>query len=246
MTDFTITLDSRQGVHPFNSYNNAFPLQHWPQLSHLRGFQVSLQKVSFLHTVYPFQNVNQLYFEDNGAPFTATIVRGNYTGVTMATHLAAILDAAGTLVHAVTYDTVNKRFTIDVGGGNTFRFVSGSQSAAHEMGYNTVGSVAQQISIGDYPVNLVGTRYVDIVTNLGTKNIVSGTNNNVLQRISINVSFGTIVEFHQQFDHFLQVSDSHIHLFEYILYDEYGNQYELPPNHHFEMTLKIRPGPRLF
>lgn len=233
-------LNTRDGEVDEN-YNNFWSID-LPRLNMLRDFRISLQNIEFANTVYPInRHNNKLYFSEDGNPtVTATLSVNSYTYTTMAVELKAQLEAAGAGTYTVTYNTSSKKFTIAVSGGATnFQWVTGVDNAYEELGFDE-SLFTNSISLtSNYPINLSGSRYVDVVTNFSGFNHSVSTTANVLVRVPIDVNFGSVVFYEPNTDDNLFVSADQLDDIYVQLRDEKGNFWELPKNSHLSITFKI-------
>lgn len=236
-------LSTRDGQTNLN-YNNFWTIS-LPRMNHMRGFRLALQNVEFVNAVYPINSNNQnVYFsESGGATKTAVLTPNGYTGAQMATELKTQLESAnGTAItYTVTYDSQSKKFTITPSAG-TIAFIDGVLNAYEELGFdssNLAATAASQTS--DFPVNLAGSRYVDVITNFAGHNHSVSTTSNVLVRVPLGVAFGEIVFYEPHTDDALFVNATQLNEVHVQLRDEKGYMYELPTNAHLSLTLKVQP-----
>ena len=224
-------------------YDTFWPI-HVSRLNNLTRFKITLQNIEFPNVVYPINRFNNnLYFsEDDAGSFTATLTPNGYTGTQLAAELKTQLEAAGAGTYTVTYDTQSKKMTIAVAGAvAAFQFLTGVNNAYGELGYElTSASDADAASYtSDYPINISGSAYVDVVTNFSTHNHSVSTTSNVFARVPLADSFGSVVLYEPHTDDSLFVNATEIGFFNMHLRDDKGNVWELPKNAHVSLALKI-------
>jgi len=246
---YQLFLDTRQGEES-NNYNTSFNIQD-QKLNALRGVRVKACSAQFANAVYPINRFNnKLYFTETvsnvtSAVLTVTIPYGNYTGDQMATALTTLMTAASvnTITYTWAYDSDDKvlSLTTTLTGSDYFQFAFDSYSIYEELGFD-VDSFEDpyQEFVGSYPVNLSGTKYVYVCTNLSTLNYSSGPVNDILCRVPVSVSFGNIVYWeNQQSTSPFFVSAPALQDFRITLRDDKGNFFELPDNAHFAIELNV-------
>lgn len=74
---------------------------------------------------------NKIDFDEGGAALVGTVTAGTYTGATLATAIAAALNAAPgkTLTYTCTYSATTEKFTIAAGSNFTIRWNTGTNKA---------------------------------------------------------------------------------------------------------------------
>jgi hypothetical protein len=234
-----------------------------PRLNILKGYYMALQNIEFPNTVYPINSKNNvLLWDDYDDSLAATVSNlqitvpeNNYTGPQLATKLQELMRAVSTIDYIVSYDDQAKKMVFQGDVNDTLLWVSVSNSMYEELGFSETGasfSTAQDITPGadltaannfssDHPINISGTAYVDVVTNLSTLNHSLGTTANVLVRVPMNVAFGNVVFYEPATDDALFIPAQRLDEFFVQLRDDKGNSWELPPLSHVSMTMKITP-----
>lgn len=241
-----VLLNSRD-AHSSNSTNEDF---NWiinnPRFAILFGYKLGVEQVEIPNAVYP---VNEYYnkvsvLEGGGATLTVTMTSSNYTGTTIATHLAAILTTAsaatgGTKTYTGTYDSYTKKITIASTG--TFAYKSVANDAYELLGISTLTASVAASVVADNPVNLSGSAYVDIITNFSSNNWTSGYTSNVLERIPLTGSFGDVIQVQYPAKMPLQITGAGFTEFRCMLRDDRGNPWKLPSNMHISLVLRVEP-----
>lgn len=98
-------------------------------------------------TITSANDVLQMEY-DGGATTPVDVADGSYTGATAATALKAAIDTAFTINATVTYATVTRSFSIDVGGGHTIKYVDLGSDGGDSFGF-TADTVAAQTNTSD-------------------------------------------------------------------------------------------------
>ena len=185
--------------------------------SNLLNVNVGLHTIQFANTVYPLNSVrgnNTIYWQednDTGITYSAVLPETNYTGTTFASALKLVLDA-GTgngYAYTVSYDTSSKKITISEATNGPFRVVDGTNSLHRELGWDVdtvMDFKSASYEIGS-PIDISGSKYVDVITNLGTRNINSTTTANTLFRIPLTVGFGSVELYQNATDDSLFISN---------------------------------------
>jgi hypothetical protein len=210
------------------------------QLSGTSAYAVSIDSFKCPHAVYPIRTGfnDKVYIDENGVDATLTITENNFTGSQISTELQTQLNAAGlSNTYAVAYDSQSKKLTITLSAGALlFSFEAGDQDAYEELGFTT--GVIDTSYVGTYPVNLSGTRYLDLQMNFATNNLTGNHRANVMQRIPVNGSFGTVISWSNESDDWQSVSSlNSIYL---RIIDDKGNLWTLPQNMNAMLTLKLQ------
>lgn len=212
----------------------------------MANYALSIQSVIFPNSVYPINaNNNKIYWqEDGGGTITSSIPIKNYSATQLATELQTLFNTDTGLgrTYTVSYDTQTKKFTMgeSVGIPNTFQFVSGSNNAYDEIGIKADGGAKSTSYQFDYIVDLSGTEYVDIQTDIGTNNYSSNGKSNILDRIPVGTSFGEIVAYQNTTDDFINLNEDSITTLEIRILDDKGNLWALPENSQVAMVFKLK------
>ncbi len=135
---------------------------------------------------------NSLLFND-GADRTATLTAGTYTATTLAAEVKRAMEAAngGSDTYTVTYDTTNKKFTIDNNSGNT---------NAIDMLWEHASSTAESLlgfSAADHDPIAIGAAATGETAVGGYRLFLTSSNTGTTGRISLKVdedSNGTFEE----------------------------------------------------
>lgn len=188
-----------------------------------------------------------LVFKENGGvvDFTATINQGTYNGTDLATEIQTRMNAVVGIANSYTcsYNQSTLKLTITANIPNTFAIRSTSTCLA-ELGFVSTGSTAFAVSqTSNYIVNLVGSRYMDIIVNHPTNSIATGaqSRSNLLARVKWSCPKGSIQVYQTQFPLSHNVSRNSLANMEFRFFNSAGRQMNLDPNHRITLTLQIRP-----
>lgn len=212
----------------------------------MENYAISIQSVTLPNLVYPFnKNNNTIYWnEDGGATITSTITPNNYTGTQMAAYLQTMFNADSVLgrTYTVVYDGQSKKMTMteSVGLPNTMAFFTGSLGSPYdELGIKANSGNRSSTYQFEYPVDLSGTEYVDIQTDITTRNYSSNGKSNILERIPVPVSYGEIVSYQNTTDDYISLNEDSISSLEIRVLDDKGNLWDLPPNAQIAIVCKL-------
>lgn len=239
-------LDTRNSNGTEN-YNTSWNIYN-QRLQLMDNFMITLRNIEFPNTVYPINEYNNVISitEDQITEGTLTITPGVYTGSTYASTIETALNALRDNdvnindTYTVSYDTVLKVLTISSTG--TFSFVVTTNSAYESMGLDESTFTALQNSwTSVFPINISGTQYVDVVSNLASLSYSAASTSHVLARVPIDVAFGGIVFYQSQFHEKLDLTSHHIDIINLTLLDDHGNLFKLPRNSHVSLVLSIIP-----
>lgn len=212
-------------------------------------FVMTLESIQFPHHMYPLsaeRGNTTVYFQEDGdsnTTFTAIPeLNRNYNGTTLATELSAKLTAVsgGGKTYTVAYDNDSKRFTISVNAG-TFRLVSGTLNMNSELGFDDRDEAfAGSITLRN-PVDLSGTKYVDVVSTLGGNlNYVTSGSYTVIARMPTLASFGEVVLYEPSIRHSVS-GVSNTPTMRISLRDDRGNLVQLGTNGYVSYAFQITP-----
>lgn len=235
----TLLLNTRNSELPDNY--DTFWVINLPRLNYIRSYAITLESVEFPNTVYPINSTNnKIYFsEDGGGTLTATLDANHYTGAQIATEIKTQLEAAGGGTYTVTFDSQTQKLTIAVGGAvTTVGFVVGENNCYDELGFAPPSAVSASIT-SNFPVNLSGSQYVDIISNLSTLNYSTTHTARVLARIPLYQPFGNMIYHVPPNPTKMIVSDTQITEFFMQLRDDKGSFWQIPRNSHVSLAFKI-------
>jgi hypothetical protein len=239
VTDIYISSQDRIG--PGSSYSFTSILKDSFITSHPKhSFEVGFECVSFMNSNYPinaYYNSLQL-FEDGGSEYLITITEGNYSALELATALELAIGLESTInTYTVSYDTITERMTITSTG--LFQLESCSNSLYHIIGFSdsALPTDLSLTQVGEGLVDLSGSKYIDITTNLPTRNI-STKALHIAERIPLDVSFGEYFTYSPNEMGYRKIDIRNLSHLEVQLIDDRGNPYllaETTPTH-----LKLR------
>lgn len=220
-----------------DNYYGSWTIQN-PQLNNLYGYKIALKNASFPNSVYPINSYNnKISFNDGGGLVTITLDQRNYNGSEMAVFLSAAMTAAGSTVHTVTYDSDFKKLVWAALAGTT-TFSAVNNNAYEELGISTSFTYTTA-TYSTNPVNLGGTSYVDIVTDLANENYATGSTNDILCRVPMNASFGEYVSYEPSIEDIISPSGVSLGTIRFQLRDDKGNLFQLPDNAHMSLVFKL-------
>jgi hypothetical protein len=213
-----------------------------------KAYYLTLSNASIPIVFYPLSTYRknyQLYLQEDGNTSVTTVVSlttdKNYNGVTLAVEIDTQLNLASGKTYGVSYDSEQSRFTVTVSSG-TFRFVSGANSAHIEVGYDVLDPTFHSTGFEfPYPIDVSGTKYIDIHTNLGSQNTWNSTGTfNVTSRIMCVASFGEVLQFENPVQEKRFSYDENDRI-EFQLRDDRGHVIRFGNNHHCSFTFVIWP-----
>lgn len=233
-----VFLDTRHSLNPDNPSDVQFNL-NFAAANDLTNYTLSVESVSFPNAVYPFNsNNNNIYFKENGGiTLTAIITPSNYTAAEFVIELKIQLEASGTSTYTVTYDNQIKRLTINA-GADTIQLVEGTRNAFDEMGF-IIPTLDLSNLLGDNPIRLDGTQYIDVVSTIGNLNYSSNGRTNILARIPVLSGFGSIIYYENNSDDLLALVQYDMADIEIRLLDDKNNPWLLPSNANVSYVLKL-------
>ena len=204
-------------------------------------YSISIEQAIIPNLEYPINSKNNTIVfreaSDDATTYTATLTKGNYTGTTLAAEIATQMTAVtgNGYTYTASFDTSTLKLDISAGLPDVFKIVEANDTLGYNVGTSFVSS-----KIGDLPVRLDGTQYIDIVSNLQTLNLTSSGRTNVLARIQNVVNYGGILFYQNQNDaDSTQISNGALDRFELQLRDDRGRLLELPANSHFSLAFRL-------
>jgi len=208
-------------------------------------FSMWLESVQFPSLVYPINEFNNyIIIKVNNVNYQITVPPNNYGGATIATELQTLLNATSTGTWTITWDfSSTKIFFLNSNNSFQFQPIDTPNSLYEALGIVVDGAVIPATTVYEapYPVNLIGTRFIDIVCNLETS-IYSTTHvSNYLARIPTDVPYGGMNYYYNFQSCSMLVRQHEITSIELQLHDDHGNPYVLPPNANISINLWIRP-----
>lgn len=192
---------------------------------------IQLLSVQFPNSVYPINTYNKsITVKQSGVSETSSLTSGIYSGSTMASHLKTVLDAMSfAQTYTVTYNTAQQNLTITPSAGTFAISVGSVNDVAYNLGVSDAQSGVESAAFTTTnPLNIGGTVYVDVHSNLGIDHISSTSSGRLLCRIPVEVDFGEIVTWQPPVPMIYRVDGSSLDYFEVRLYDDQGNPF-VPP-----------------
>lgn len=238
MSTFNIFIDSKSrdlgtNTAPFYKFTN-------PEMRKAKtGFSVGLQEAILPNIGYNVNGfTNTIIMSENGANISFTMDEGNYDVFDFIQELETLLNANS--LAGATYDVdfyaVTSKITITCVGA-TFAII-GNEGFLNVIGF-TSSSSEVDVKTGDYPINLSGPAFVDVVCSLRTDNVNSAGNPQLFARIPLDVPYFN-VKFYQNavFDD-IHVRDFTLQDVQVSLHTQYGTFYEIPDNFMWTLTFKV-------
>jgi hypothetical protein len=146
-----------------------------------------------------------------------------------------VMNGVGGQVYTVTYDTQARTLTIAAPGN--FTLESGVHDALSEMGMETLTTGLSITS--DYPINISGSAFVDIVADMSNMNFSTSTTSHVLCRVPLNVPFGNMVFYEPPSHAKMFTSRVRFEQLYISLRDDKGDQWKLPNNSYLSLVLLV-------
>lgn len=185
---------------------------------------------------------NTLDFYENGGAVlrTATVAAGFYDANTLATALQTAMNNSGASnTYTVSYNSTTRKLTIATTLPNTYRII-GSSTCLTQIGFDTQSSFATT-STADYVINLLPTRYVDIVVNFNAASIALNKRSNILQRVNLSEASGNVIFYQSPFITNVVTSAESMRQIEVRLYDDQGALFSIDKNHQCTYSLILMP-----
>lgn len=209
------------------------------------NYHMCLVNFQVPNTVYP---VNEYYkqlsiVQDNTISFSFSLTENNYTGTQLASELETQLNALGGYTYTCTYDTQSKKIQVTCSGGTFEWSAINDYNAYRILGVTTFG-VQTANYVGDVPINLSGSSYIDIISNLRNDNFSSTHFTSFYERIPIDVPFGNIIVYEPANKAPVQIQ-SHNGLFTvtFEMRDDQGNLFKLPTYSEVSCKLLVTGSP---
>jgi hypothetical protein len=250
MSSTSLLLDTRYSENPLTPYKTKFAI-NFPALNTIGNYAVKLVTVEFPNTVYPINEFNNLLSlsEDSGVSFASVILTSNnYTGDQYASELSTQLTAASPSgdTYTASYDKQSKRITIknptrtwQLGSTEFDNHIELGVSSS-QLNTDTAFDGSDYTMICDFALNICGTSYVDVITNLSSHSHTVGSSRQVMVRIPTASSFGNIVFYEPSKPEEQFVSHSQLNDIFLELRDDRNNLFKLPENAHVSINLMIR------
>lgn len=237
-------LNTKDCIDPTEPHIALFQIQ-----GSINEFNVSklvLEAVDLNNAQYPINRYNNtLVFEEKSAASTVTLTidPNLYTGTQMASYLTTQMTAQSLQgnTYSVSYDSQSKKLTFDV-TPNNFRITSAS-TCLSELGFPSTGmGSAVLLKTSDYVVNLNGSKYIDVISNLSNRSFSSDQKSNRLVRIPISVGFGELISYQSQSsDNYIRIgNNADMSNLELRLLDDKGNPYVINPNNPISYVFSIK------
>ncbi len=242
MSSIGIYVSSRDNV---SSSNNSFKVYLNTYFGRgTDGFSLALTHLYFINSNYVIHSYNRyVYFVYNGTAYTATLHTRNYTSSEMVTELQTEMnDAVPGTPFTVTYNSTTDRLAIS-SSGSTFRFATGTNNAYSVLGVtstNLTSTAASSVTLGGI-LDLSGTKYVDIATNMSA-NSFSSSGRRVFERIPITAAYGSMAYWENQYPRYQYYFADSLTTLDIELFDDHGYPLQLAENSYVFMHFMLVPG----
>lgn len=231
-------LNTRDGVYQ-EPYNMLWQIKR-PRISTAREYRLALTHVEVPNAVYPINEYNnQVYYVDVGVGTTVNVALtvGSYTYNEFITMWNATVGAAGPTITA--YDDKTHYFEFTSANANEFYFEQGDNDVIEVIGVKPDTSSTTLVLSSEYPINLSGSQYFDILSDFSTHNYTTTQDVNILARIPLIVGFGNVLYWQASTDETLYVTSDTLDQVHVYLRDDHGNPWKLPKTAHMSLVLKI-------
>jgi len=226
-------LDSDDSFNPDTPHNCLWKVQGGINDTNISS--MTIDSLTFNNTRYPINRFNnRLVFEEDGAASTVTLIipENLYTATQLASYLSTNMTSESLEgnTYTVTYDLQSKKLTF-VSAPNDFRITEAS-TCLSEIGLGPRAMAADTSLVMPYPVNLNGSQYIDLLSNISNSQFSSDARSNRLLRFPLNAGFGEVVSFRSLVtnDRIMINNRSDLSNIEFRLIDDRGNAYELAEN----------------
>lgn len=198
---------------------------------------VSIQDLQLLYSFYSI-NENNDTFLINSTPIVLN--RGNYSSAQFLTELTAKLNASLVDVFTTSINPTTNQLIINGTIGGLSITSNGKNNRYLGLPKNTVKLFVSNVFTSDYPIDLSGTRYIEIQTDLPISSINSRDgNNNILARVYINCQPFEFIQYNSSSFQFIKLLTKKINSIGLTLVDD--NQDEINLNgHEYSITLEIQ------
>lgn len=236
MSNTYLYLNSRDAISTENS--DIHWQLNWSGIDN-HNFLLHVESISFPNVVYNVNsNYNTINLTDVGGTVTITLTTQNYTVTELVTELETKLNASslsGTFT--VTYSSQTFKLTI----ASDLVFTINSGTACELCGFTQLPTASATSAVGDSPVRLDGTTYVDIITSIGKSSYSSNSLTNIFYRIPVHQRLGDLVYYQSTLADGIKIQDTQLTSFNLRLRDDHNNAYELPRNCYLSLVLKLIP-----
>lgn len=206
-------------------------------------YYLTIESIQIPHMAYPFSISRGNYqvtieLSEGGFEVITLPVDTDYNGTTLVDALNAGVDPG--LGITFSYDVSSKRITM-TRGANSFRIVNGDNSAHIELGYDVFNTSFYTSVIFSSPVDLSGTKYVDVICSLGGGfNYSSSGTSRPIARIPVRESFGEVILFEPRLKHSVLGKENTENI-ELQLRDDRGKFFDLKFNSYVSYSFMMEP-----
>jgi hypothetical protein len=203
------------------------------------SFATALDEISFMHSNYPvntYYNTLKFIEDTAGIEYTATLTPGNYTATELAAEIKTAMEVPSGLTYTVSYNAITERMSITT--TDPFKFLAVDNDAYRVLGFSTLSATSALTQTGDSLVDVSGSTFIDVVTNIPTRNISSGSLK-VTERIPLTVSYGEFFYWKAPEKSFRKHDLRPLSHLEIALKDDQGNPFLLDPTTPLSVKFKI-------
>ena len=190
---------------------------------------VSIHSLIIPFSYYAINDNNNDFLAGPTGGDTITLTNGNYTSNELATELKTQLDAVLTPTYTVSHDSKTGKFTFSSGDSSDFVIITDTKNYKY-LGFNasSTNNSASGSLVSTNVIDVAGTRYIDIRSNLHTHSSNSSNNNrDLLARIYPNSDpFASIFYDHSSFEG-VYFDGNYLRQLELALYDDNNDLLDL-------------------
>jgi len=203
---------------------------------------LSLEEMIFTNNIHTFTDKNDnltIEEEKTGDVYTVQLASdGNttYNIDELINEIETQLNNFSSLTYTVTFD--NTKYFIDISTSENIKLLSNTQNCYNELGLTVTGNFVNSIT-SDKAVNISGINYIDVTCELNNNNIHTKRVSNVIARIPVYGSFGSIIHYSDKsVNHFTINKD--LRRLELGLLDDRGNALQLDSNTSISFVFKLQ------
>jgi hypothetical protein len=194
------------------------------------------------HSYYAINDNNNTFECGPTGADTITLTNGNYTSSEFATHLTTQLNVVLVPTYSTAFSTNTGKFTFSTGDSSEFVLVADTKNYKY-LGFaiSTSNSSASGSLVSTNVINISGTEYIDILSNLqlASENS-SNLNRDVLARVYPNSAAFSSIFYNATSDSSVHFEGQHINRLHLRLVDEFGDPLSLN-GLNWNFTLKTVP-----
>lgn len=192
---------------------------------------IALESIQLYNTQYTINNNNNKFYwtTRTGVVTTSTLTNGNYTAVSLASHIQDVMNAVGTDVYSVTFSPITGKITIMNPSGN-FSLTFGtntSNSCSYVLGFTNNNLTGSSTYTSQNIVQL-GTKYYVVYSDIVSNNNYDANEiGSVIAFVPNNVVFGEIITYSPNLAKTFKLRSSDISRLSFYVKDDKGNLADL-------------------